>query len=722
MRGAAVSLNSLWMKWRERRGGRGARLTRRMREEYRVYFDRNATQSGTKWSGSAGMHRSPSPHRENWAASLHLRAVLVAAILPAALAAQDTSPGADERLLAAARDGQVEVVTTLLREGADVNAARGDGLTALHLAAEGGHRAVADALVAAGAAVDAGTRIGRYTPLQVAAEGGHGAVALRLLEAGADPNAVTTNSGVTALHLAAGAIDGRSAVAALLDHGADPNAREGSAGQTPLIFAAVANRPAAVTALLAADADPGITTAVVDVLPALALDREANRRFRDMIGAPPQTPGPFGPRVDPDAESPGEPSPAQVQAAVRAQRDFLRSGYDVGDVSPHSLGRVGSDYPGGPDLVRPPYREVLVGRTGALTALLHAAREGHIEAAMALAGGGADLDQVSADGTSPLLMATLNGQFDLALVLIERGAGPDLAASTDGATPLFAVLQTQWAPKSNYPQPRAQDLQAAGHLDVLRALLAAGADPNPRLNTHAWYWEYGLTKLGIDLTGATPFWRAVFAQDLEAMRLLVAHGADPHLPTRWPEVGMRERRQQDGRQQEDSALPWIPEGAPNAWPIHAAAGGGYLGLGAFSVRNRPDQFIPAVKYLIEELGADVNQRDSWLYTPMHYAASRGDNELIEYLVSQGGDVTAITRLGQSTADMARGGRAGFFTRVPYPETVELLTSLGATLECLHTHFLDTGDFCPAAGVNDPWVPAATDEEQKRSDSGKTRSR
>ncbi len=527
---------------------------------------------------------------------------------------------------------------------------------------------------------------------------------------------------MTALHLAAGAIDGRSAVAALLDHGADPNAREGSAGQTPLIFAAVANRAAAVTALLAAGADSGIATAVVDVLPALALDREANRRFRDMIGAPPQTPGPFGPRVDPDAESPGEPSPAQVQAAVRAQRDFLRSGYDVGDVSPHSLGRVGSDYPGGPDLVRPPYREVLVGRTGAMTALLHAAREGHIEAATALAGGGADLDQVSADGTSPLLMATLNGQFDLALVLIERGASPDLAASTDGATPLFAVLQTQWAPKSNYPQPRAQDLQEAGHLDVLRALLEAGADPNPRLNTHAWYWEYGLTKLGVDLTGATPFWRAVFAQDLEAMRLLVAHGADPHLPTRWPEVGMRERRQQDGRQQEDSALPWIPEGAPNAWPIHAAAGGGYLGLGAFSVRNRPDQFIPAVKYLIEELGADVNQRDSWLYTPMHYAASRGDNELIEYLVSQGGDVTAITRLGQSTADMARGGRAGFFTRVPYPETVELLTSLGATLECLHTHFLDTGDFCPAAGLGDPWVPAATDEEQKRSDSGKTGSR
>ena len=72
-------------------------------------------------------------------------------------------------------------------------------------------------------------------------------------------------------------------------------------------------------------------------------------------------------------------------------------------------------------------------------------------------------------------------------------------------------------------------------------------------------------------------------------------------------------------------------------------------------------------------------------------------------MSQGADVSAITRLGQSTADMARGGRAGFFTRVAFPETEALLISLGSTLECLHTHFLDTGDFCPGSGINrDQW--------------------
>ena len=593
---------------------------------------------------------------------------------------------------------------TTLRPGADVNAARGDGITALHLAAEQGDVEAVQALIDAGADVGAGTRIGRYTPLHLAARGGHGVVVTLLLEAGADPLAATTNSGATALHLAAGAVRGHEAVAALLEHGADPNALEASASQTPLMFAAAANRAESIAVLLAGGADPGLATAEVDVLRNLALDRESSRRFRERLRQLPETADPYGPQPATHTTHIDEPSPAIVQAAIRAEREFLRSGHDVGPVDARSLARVGSDYPGGPDVVRPPYRESLVGRTGGMTALLYAAREGHLDAAAALLDGGTDIDQRSADGTSPLLMAALNGHFDLALQLVERGADPNPAAITDGATPLFATLQTQWAPKSNYPQPRAQDRQRAGHIEVLQALLEAGADPNPRLHTHLWYWEFGLTKMGIDLTGATPFWRAAFAQDVEAMRLLVAHGADPDIPTRWPDVGMRERRQQDGRQQEDSGLPHIPPGVPNAWAIHAATGGGYLGLGAFSVRSRPRQFMAAVRYLVEELGADVNHRDSWLYTPLHYAASRGDNELIEYLVSRGADVMAITRLGQSTADMARGGRAGFFTRVPYPETLELLTSMGATLECLHTHFLDTGDFCPGAGVGDPWAP------------------
>ncbi len=616
--------------------------------------------------------------------ALGLAALLSAAALPAA-----------GQLIDAARNGDLAAVQTLLAGGADANRAQGDGMTALHWAAERGHAAVADLLLSAGATVDAKTRIGSYTPLHLASRGGHGSIATALLDAGADPHATTTGSGVTPVHLAAGAMDGAEVVTELLRRGADVDAPEASSGQTPLMFAGAYNRTEAVVALLEYDADPAVRTETIDVLRSMAVDREAGIRLYDVIGE----------FQDAAGEGPDwEPSPVQVQAAIMAQRDFLMSGYDPGPVDGESLARVNAEYPGGPLVTHPPYREVLVGKTGGMSALLHASREGHRESALALLDGGADIDQVSADHTSPLLMATLNGQFDLALVLVDRGANPNVAATFDGAAPLFATLQTQWAPQSNFPQPRAQDDQKTEHLELMRELLEAGADPDMRLNTHLWYWEYGLTKIGLDLTGATPFWRAALAQDIPAMRLLVSYGADVNIPTRWPAVGMRERRQQDGRQQEDSGLRSIPEGVENAYPIHVATGGGYLGLGAFSMRNAPDQFLPAVRYLIEELGADVNMRDSWLYTPLHYAAARGDNEMIEYLVSQGGDVTAITRLGQSTADMARGGRSGFFTRVAFPETEELLVSLGSTLECLHTHFLDTGDFCEGAGVGDPWQP------------------
>jgi ankyrin repeat protein len=81
-----------------------------------------------------------------------------------------------------------------------------------------------------------------------------------------------------------------------------------------------------------------------------------------------------------------------------------------------------------------------------------------------------------------------------------------------------------------------------------------------------------------------------------------------------------------------------------------------------------------MKYLVEELGADVNARDSDGYNAVHHAAARGDNEMILYLVDQGADVTVVSRRGQTTADLANGP----VQRVsPFPETVALLVKLGA---------------------------------------------
>ena len=96
-------------------------------------------------------------------------------------------------------------------------------------------------------------------------------------------------------------------------------------------------------------------------------------------------------------------------------------------------------------------------------------------------------------------------------------------------------------------------------------------------------------------------------------------------------------------------------------------------VAAVSHRHAPDAWLPALQYLVEQHGADVNARDANGYTPLHWAASRGDNEAVLYLVDQGADVMAVSRAGQTTVDMANGP----YQRItPFPETIALLESLG----------------------------------------------
>ncbi len=471
----------------------------------------------------------------------------------------------------AAQRGDLEAVRRLLRDGADVNAAQGDGMTALHWAAERGDRELGEVLIYAGARVDAGTRIGHYTPLHLAARAAHGPIVDLLLEAGSDPDARTTNSGTSPLHLAAAAGD-PTVVGALVEAGADVNGREAAWGQTPLIFAAANNRAAAIRTLLDAGADPSLPAHSVDVEERARADQAAERRLDEFLAAFKEKEG---------GGTDWQPTPRQVQAAIEASREIQRKWPDVpdpaddgeedeegeegGDEEEDEEGEGAaaeegedaaaeegeSDEEGAAEEAEPAAEEPrpmsyaqLVGAWGGLTPLLHAVRQGHRVAAEALLAGGADIDQPSAgDATSPLLMAAVNGQFDLALWLIERGADPD-AASEAGATPLFAVLERQWAPRASYAHPTEHEQQTATHLDVLQALLAAGADPNPRLRSHLWYMEYTFGVLrgsGVNMKGATPFWRAAYALDVDAMRLLKEHGADPNIATMKPPERRRRR-------------------------------------------------------------------------------------------------------------------------------------------------------------------------------------
>ncbi len=618
--------------WRgERRSaGRATRPERRVAGP----TGRGETPSDANQRGR-GAVRTPGrvPARATGATAGRGTGALLAALVLTLLVSAATPP--DSPVADAAMRGDHGSVRALLRGGADVNAAQGDGMTALHWAAERGDVEMARMLVHAGAGMEAVTRMAEYTALHLACRAGHGAVARALLEAGADPAAPTASGGATSLHLAAAA-GSAEAVVALIEHGADVDAREERAGQTPLIFAAAQNRVEAIRALIAGGADPSISTRVVDMVELEeSLRGGADDAVRRQIAA---------------------------QLAARdAGKEEEREGED-GDPE---------DKPA--EAPKPMSMGEQVGHVGGMTALLHAARQGHDEAVEVLLEAGADVDRASADGTTPIFIAALNGHFDLVMALLERGADPTRANHANG-TPLFATINQQWIPKTGYAQPNAHLQQHATHLDVMEALLEAGADPNARLSKRLWFTQYGGSILSVNMIGATPFWRAAYAADVDAMRLLVAYGADPGIPTRRPPPRRRIAWDEDPGA-DKSGIPAVPVGGPGIFPIHAASGVGYgQGFAANAHRHAPDGWMPAIRYLVDELGADVNVRDHDAYNALHHAASRGDTEMIRFLAERGADVMAISRIGQTTADMANGP---YQRTTPYPDAIALLESLGS---------------------------------------------
>ncbi len=457
-----------------------------------------------------------------------------------------------------------------------------------------------------------------------------------LIDADADVEAKTRLGEITPLFMAskngsAGMIE------LLLGAGADANATNTGTGTTPLMLAAGAGRTNALKVLL---------------------DHGAEVNAQDTTNG--QTPLMFAAALD--------RGPA-IRMLARHDADVnLRS--KVSRVQP-----LGRRRDAGRNRDR---RTTAMGGNGALH---FAARDGQIEAVRELVAAGADVNLLTAsDSMSSITQAIVTGYFDIAMFLLEHGADPNLATN-GGLTPLFATIDARYAQRTWYPPPLGVvEQEKTGYMDLMKALLAHGADPNARLKKKMWFRGFGNSG-GPDPAGATAFWRAARAHDVAALRILLAAGANPSIPT------------QHG-----------------STPLQVAVGMHHSNQGSNKV---PDARMATVKYLVEQLGADVNSKDDRGYTPLHGAALVGRNDLILYLVAQGADVTARANTigsrgggevsdvgtGDTVADIANGWS---MNQTQYPETVGLLMKLGS-------EFSDTCWASTCVNPTRPDIPGSNDK-------------
>jgi ankyrin repeat protein len=567
----------------------------------------------------------------------------------------------------AAMRGDTAAVQKLIAAKADVNAPQNDGATALHWAVYRNDREMVGLLVRAGANPKAANREGS-TPLWLAGISGNASIIAALLEAGADANEKLP-LGRTPLMIAArtGNVD---AIKTLLDNGADVNAKETQRGTTALMWAADEGHAAAVK---------------------LLIDRGADIKAKS-------NPAPRG-------RGPALGKANDPRKAVAAQGAALAAGNPVSQIlrddgTANNAGRGGRNGGGrggagrgdaatptgaaGDDQQDDAAAAVgfVRGRPapndgGGLTPLIYAARANDLDTVKVLLAAGADINQTTNYGWSPLLVATQNRYYKLGAYLLENGADPNLG-NKGNWLPLYLATDNRNIENGDYPVRRGD----MDHLDFIKLLLDKGANVNARMKDST-ETRTVFTNQWLDENGATAFLRASQSGDIELMKLLLSKGADPKINT-----------------------------VLNVSPLHVAAGIGWVE--GITYEWSKEATLEAVKMLLD-LGLDVNLQADTGRTAMHGAAHKGRADVVQALFDKGGRVdvrdygNTDNRGGKlavhtwQPVDYADGlVRVGVQSAIGHPETGELLRKLmkqagfepppmGRTLEsiCI-TEACDTG--------------------------------
>ena len=388
---------------------------------------------------------------------------LVAGVLAGPAAAAPPAP-----LVDAAARGDLAAVRRLIAEKTDVNAARVDGMTALHAAVHADRLDVADALLRAGAKAAAADRYG-ITPLYLASVNGNADLIRRLLDAGVDPNA-SDPGGETALMTAA-RTGTPAALRVLLERGATVDAREPEFGQTALMIAVRENHEAAVQILLEAGAS-------------------ANAQTRK---------GPT-PNFVPPCKGTGCGSEG-VGINRGGLPDRGRRAEVKGGMTPLLYAARDGNVPAARRLVDAG-ADLELGDANGIRPLLMSLLNNQLDVARLLLSKKANVNADDFWGRTPLWAAVEYRNLDM--------NNNDQDSPTDNGVDRAPILEM------------IKELIAAG----------ANVNARTRELPPSRRWLYSLNDVSwVDFTGQTPFLRAALSADTTTMRLLVERGADPNLPT-----------------------------------------------------------------------------------------------------------------------------------------------------------------------------------------------